>query len=62
MLSNLYVSILVLAVYVMACVGYKLRRDHLDRRRAARRRLRRINAYTMRRSNVVNLDSWSRKV
>ncbi len=61
-MSNLYVSILVLAVWVVACVGYKLRHDQLDRRRATRRRIRRINAYSMRRSNVVSLEHWSRKV
>ncbi len=62
-MSNLYVSILVLAVYAVACVGYKLRVDQLDRRRRHRARIRQINAYTMRRqSNVVSLERWSRKV
>ncbi len=70
-MSNLYVSILVLAAYLMACVGWWARHKQLDRRRASRNRVRRINAYTMsgsvvsypvRPANVVDLDNYSRKV
>ncbi len=69
-MSNLYVSILILGVYVMACAGWWARHKQLDRKRAARNRVRRINAYTMsgvvaypvRPANVVDLDNYSRKV
>ncbi len=63
-MSNLYVSILILGVYIMGCAGWWARHKQLDRKRVARNRVRRINAYTMgaRRSNVVNLDTYSRKV
>ncbi len=70
-MSDLVVSILILAVYLLACVAWKLRHRQLDRNRAARQRVRRINAYTMsgsvvaypvRRPNVVDLDNYSRRV
>ena len=74
-MSNLVVSVLVLAAYTLVCVGWWARHKQLDRRRAARNRVRRINAYSMHHtavrkrlgaevwpSNVVNLDTHSRKV
>lgn len=66
-MSNLYVSVVVLAAYIAACVAIHLRMSYLERRRTHKRRIRQIEAYTMRRpdsrhSNVVSLDTYSRKV
>lgn len=62
-MTDLIVSILILAAYLMAVLAWHLRHKQLDRNRAARQRIRRINAYTMaRRSNVIDLHHYSRKV
>ncbi len=52
-MTDLVASILILAAYVMACVGWWARHKQLDRRRAHRNRVRRINAYSM---NAITYD------
>lgn len=66
-MTDLVVSILILAAWILASVAWKLRLDQLDRNRKHRQRLRQIKAYTARNpdtvySNVYSLDTYSRKV
>ena len=63
-MDDLTISIIILAAWIIGAVAVHLRLRQLDRRRAHRARLRRIRSYchTLERSNVYELDPYSRKV
>lgn len=65
MYFQLVVSVVILVAYVAGCVAVHLRLNHLDRRRAARAQMRRVNRYRAAAPDtgrVVYLDNYSRKV